>query len=73
MGDARSTWGSQIAALADEFSVVARDAPGCRRGAGPASGHLQYRSEVDGCADCRSGSVALGLVTERVLVEGESP
>ena len=31
--------------------------------------HLQYRSEVDGCADCRSGSVALGLVTERVLVE----
>jgi hypothetical protein len=73
VGDARSTWGSQIDALADEFSVVARDAPGCAEGRWTGIRPLHYRSEIGGCADCRSGSVALGLVTERVLVEGESP
>ena len=28
VGDARSTWGSQIEALSDEFTVIAWDAPG---------------------------------------------
>lgn len=28
VGDARSTWGSQVEALADEFTVIAWDAPG---------------------------------------------
>ena len=28
VGDARSTWGGQIDALSDEFTVIAWDAPG---------------------------------------------
>jgi hypothetical protein len=45
VGDARSTWGSQIDALADEFTVVACDTPGT---GWTRIRHLQYQSEVDG-------------------------
>ncbi|HEY3008741.1 MAG TPA: alpha/beta hydrolase [Micromonosporaceae bacterium] len=38
VGDARSTWGSQIEALADEFTVVAWDAPGVGRSPDPPEG-----------------------------------
>ena len=38
VGDARSTWGSQIDALATEFTVVAWDAPGAGRSADPPAG-----------------------------------
>jgi pimeloyl-ACP methyl ester carboxylesterase len=38
VGDARSTWGSQIDALAAEFTVVAWDAPGAGRSSDPPAG-----------------------------------
>jgi pimeloyl-ACP methyl ester carboxylesterase len=38
VGDAHSTWGSQIDALADEFTVVAWDAPGAGRSSDPPDG-----------------------------------
>ena len=47
VGDGRSTWGSQIDALADEFTVVAWDAPGAGRSADPPEGF-----GMDDYADC---------------------
>jgi pimeloyl-ACP methyl ester carboxylesterase len=38
VGDARSTWDSQIEQLADEFSVIAWDAPGAGRSSDPPEG-----------------------------------
>lgn len=38
VGDARSTWGSQIEALAADFTVVAWDAPGAGRSSDPPEG-----------------------------------
>ena len=38
IGDARSTWGRQIDALADDFTVVAWDAPGAGRSSDPPDG-----------------------------------
>ncbi|SDY79709.1 Pimeloyl-ACP methyl ester carboxylesterase [Geodermatophilus africanus] len=38
VGDARSTWGSQIEALADEFTVIAWDAPGAGESSDPPEG-----------------------------------
>jgi len=47
VGDAVSTWGSQLEALADEFSVVAWDAPGAGRSSDPPDG-----CGMDDYADC---------------------
>lgn len=47
VGDARSTWGSQIDALADEFTVVAWDAPGAGGSSDPPEGF-----GMDDYADC---------------------
>jgi pimeloyl-ACP methyl ester carboxylesterase len=47
VGDARSTWGSQIDALADEFTVVAWDAPGAGGSPDPPDGF-----GMDDYADC---------------------
>lgn len=47
VGDARSTWGSQIDALADEFTVVAWDAPGAGGSLDPPEGF-----GMDDYADC---------------------
>ena len=47
VGDARSTWGRQIDALADEFTVVAWDAPGAGRSPDPPQGF-----GMDDYADC---------------------
>jgi pimeloyl-ACP methyl ester carboxylesterase len=38
VGDGCSTWGSQLEALADEFTVVAWDAPGAGRSSDPPEG-----------------------------------
>ena len=57
VGDAAGTWGDQLEALSDEFTVVAWDAPGAgRSSAAPESFRLPDY------ADCLSGFVrALGL------------
>jgi len=47
VGDGRSTWGSQIDALAGEFTVVAWDAPGSGGSDDPPEGF-----GMDGYADC---------------------
>ena len=47
VGDGRSTWGSQIEALADEFTVLAWDAPGAGRSSDPPEGF-----GMDDYADC---------------------
>jgi pimeloyl-ACP methyl ester carboxylesterase len=47
VGTARSTWGSQIDALADEFTVVAWDAPGAGRSSDPPEGF-----GMDAYAEC---------------------
>lgn len=47
VGDGRSTWGSQIDALADEFTVVAWDAPGAGGSADPPE-----QFGMEGYADC---------------------
>lgn len=47
VGDARSTWGSQIDSLSDEFTVVAWDAPGAGGSSDPLEGF-----GMDGYADC---------------------
>ena len=47
VGDGRSTWGSQIDALADEFTVVAWDAPGAGGSSDPPDGF-----GMDDYADC---------------------
>lgn len=47
VGDATSTWGSQIDALAADFTVIAWDAPGAGRSADPPEDF-----GMDGYADC---------------------
>lgn len=47
VGDGRSTWGSQIDALAEEFTVVTWDAPGAGRSSDPPEGF-----GMDDYADC---------------------
>ena len=47
VGDGRSTWGSQIDALADEFTMVAWDAPGAGGSTDPPNGF-----GMDDYADC---------------------
>jgi pimeloyl-ACP methyl ester carboxylesterase len=47
VGDARSTWSSQIAELADEFTVIAWDAPGMGQSADPPQAF-----GMDAYADC---------------------
>ncbi|HET7691343.1 MAG TPA: alpha/beta hydrolase [Nocardioidaceae bacterium] len=57
VGDARSTWGSQIDALSDEFTVIAWDAPG-------AGGSSDPREDIgmDGYVDALGGLLgALGV------------
>lgn len=57
VGDARSTWSRQIDALADDFTVIAWDAPGAGRSADPPEGF-----SMDDYADCFAAFVhALGL------------
>ena len=66
VGDARSTWGCQIDALADEFSVVAWDAPGAGRSSDPPEGF-----GMDDYADCFAAMLrALGI--ERAHLVGLS-
>ena len=50
VGDARSTWGSQIEALSDEFSVLAWDAPGAGGSDDPPEDF-----GMDAYADCLAG------------------
>jgi pimeloyl-ACP methyl ester carboxylesterase len=50
VGDGRSTWGSQIDALADEFTVIAWDAPGAGGSSDPPEGFA-----MDDFADCFAG------------------
>jgi pimeloyl-ACP methyl ester carboxylesterase len=67
VGDGRSTWGSQIDALADEFTVVAWDAPGSGASSDPPSEEFG----MDGYADCFAGFLrALGI--ERAHLVGLS-
>src|SRR5918997_215982 len=47
VGDARSTWDSQIEGLADQFTVIAWDAPGAGRTSNPPEGF-----GMDDYADC---------------------
>jgi pimeloyl-ACP methyl ester carboxylesterase len=47
VGDARSTWDSQIEGLADEFTVIAWDAPGAGKSSDPPEGF-----GMDDYADC---------------------
>jgi pimeloyl-ACP methyl ester carboxylesterase len=50
VGDGRSTWGSQIDALGDEFTMVAWDAPGAGGSSDPPDGF-----GMDDYADCFAG------------------
>lgn len=50
VGDARSTWGSQIEALSDEFTVIAWDAPGTGGSTDPPEDF-----GMDAYADCFAG------------------
>jgi pimeloyl-ACP methyl ester carboxylesterase len=66
VGDGRSTWGRQIDALADEFTVVAWDAPGAGSSSDPPDDF-----GVDGYADCLAELLsAVGL--QRVSLVGVS-
>jgi pimeloyl-ACP methyl ester carboxylesterase len=57
VGDGRSTWSDQIAALSDEFTVVAWDGPGAGRSSEPPDGF-----RLPDYADCLAGFLdALGL------------
>jgi pimeloyl-ACP methyl ester carboxylesterase len=57
VGDARGTWGAQLEALSDEFTVVAWDGPGTGRSTDPPDGF-----RLPEFADCLAGFVAaLGL------------
>lgn len=66
VGDARSTWGSQIDELADEFTVVAWDAPGAGRSSDPSEGF-----GMDDYADCFAALVR-ALRIERAHLVGLS-
>ncbi|WP_370618161.1 alpha/beta fold hydrolase [Mumia sp. Pv 4-285] len=66
VGDARSTWGSQIEALADEFTVIAWDAPGMGGSSDPPE-----EFGMDAYADCLAGFLR-ALQIERAHLVGLS-
>ncbi len=66
VGDAASTWGSQIEALADEFTVVAWDAPGAGGSTDPPAGF-----GMDDYADCLA-ALLRALRIERAHLVGLS-
>ena len=66
VGDARSTWGSQIEALCDEFSVLAWDAPGAGGSDDPPEDF-----GMDAYADCLAGLLR-ALRIERAHLAGLS-
>ena len=66
VGDARSTWGSQIDALSDEFTVIAWDAPGSGGSADPPEDF-----GLDDYADCLAGFLG-ELRIERAHLAGLS-
>lgn len=66
VGDAGSTWGSQIEALSDEFTVIAWDAPGAGGSADPPEDF-----GMDAYADCLVG-VLRALRVERAHLVGLS-
>lgn len=63
VGDDHSTWGSQIDALADEFTVIAWDAPGAGGSADPPEdfGMAEY-------ADCFAGFLGVLPIDRAHLV-----
>ncbi len=66
VGDARSTWASQIDALADEFTLIAWDAPGAGGSSDPPENF-----GINGYADCLVG-VLRALQIERAHLVGLS-
>ena len=64
VGDARSTWGSQIEALSDEFTVIAWDAPGAGGSTDPPEDF-----GMDAYADCLAGFLR-ALRIERAHLAG---
>jgi len=66
VGDARATWGSQIDALSDEFTVVAWDAPGSGGSSDPPDGF-----GMDAYVDCWAGFLS-ALEIERAHLAGLS-
>jgi pimeloyl-ACP methyl ester carboxylesterase len=66
VGDARSTWGSQLEALSDEFTVIAWDAPGTGGSTDPPE-----EFGMDGYADCIAGFLR-ALRIERAHLVGLS-
>jgi pimeloyl-ACP methyl ester carboxylesterase len=63
VGDGRSTWGSQIDALADEFTVVAWDAPGAGSSSDPPEDF-----GMDDYADCFAGFIRALRIEQADLV-----
>lgn len=63
VGDARTTWGSQIDALCDEFTVIACDAPGAGESADPPEDF-----GMDAYADCLAGVLRVLRVEQAQLV-----
>lgn len=63
VGDARSTWGSQIEALADQFTVIAWDAPGAGGSTDPPEDF-----GMDAYADCLGGFLRALRVEQAHLV-----
>ena len=66
VGDARSTWGSQIDSLSDEFTVIAWDAPGAGGSSDPPEDF-----GMDAYADCFAGFLR-ALRIERAHLAGLS-
>ena len=66
VGDARSTWGSQIESLSDEFTVIAWDAPGAGGSTDPPEDF-----GMDAYADCLAGLLR-ALRIERAHLAGIS-
>jgi pimeloyl-ACP methyl ester carboxylesterase len=66
VGDARATWGAQIEALCDEFTVIAWDAPGAGRSTEPPEDF-----GMNGYADCFAGFLR-GLRVQRAHLVGLS-
>ena len=66
VGDARSSWGSQIEALSDEFTVIAWDAPGAGGSTDPPEDF-----GMDAYADCLAGFLR-ALRIERAHLAGLS-
>jgi pimeloyl-ACP methyl ester carboxylesterase len=63
VGTARSTWGAQIEALADEFTVIAWDAPGAGGSTAPPEDF-----GMDAYADCLAGFLQVLHIEEAHLV-----